>query len=220
VALAAGRLADERYAAPVSDRPSTESDPSPDEPDAPDTVLRDGDIVDELPEDLDLSGFVGPHTFPNNNRRRIPATLYILFGLGAVLLYATKWESSPMVNLGTLWAGVGLVAFGLYGLVAGWTLRVDESDALVSASTKVGFPVGHAAAQMAWRGWLSRPTWRILAYSDENPPTKRGIVLVDGVTGEVVEGFSEVNPEDWTQFDPADTATSSGGPAGSRADDS
>lgn len=176
---------------------------------APDPVLNDGDIVDELPEDLDLSGFVGPHTFPNNNRRRIPATLYILFGLGALALYAVKGDTSPMVNLGTLWAGVGLVGFGLYGLVAGWTLRVEESDALVSASTKVGFPVGHAAAQMAWRGWLSRPTWRILAYSDENPPTKRGIVLVDGVNGEVIEGFSEVNPEDWTQFDPADTATSS-----------
>jgi hypothetical protein len=187
----------------MTDRASSEPDPEP--------VLSDGDIVDELPEDLDLTGFVGPHTFPNNNRRRIPATLYILFGLGAVVLYATKAESSPMVNLGTLWAGVGLVAFGAYGLVAGWTLRVEESDALVSASTKVGFPVGHAAAQMAWRGWLSRPTWRILAYSDENPPTKRGIVLVDGVNGEVIEGFSEVNPEDWTQFDPADVDPSRAG---------
>jgi len=191
-----------RYDPPVTD-PSSEP------------VLDDGDIVDELPEDLDLSGFVGPHTFPNNNRRRIPAALYLLFGLGAVLLYATRGESSALVNLGTLWAGVGLVAFGAYGMIAGWTLRVEESDALVSASTKVGFPVGHAAAQMAWRGWLSRPTWRILAYSDENPPTKRGIVLVDGVNGEVIEGFSEVNPEDWTQFDPADVDPSSGGrPAG------
>ncbi len=164
----------------------------------------DGEIVDVLPEDLDLSGFVGPQTFPNNNRRRIPAALYLVFGLVAVGLYAAKGESSALINLGTLWAGVGLVAFGAYGMVAGWTLKVDESDALVSASAKVGFPVGHAAAQMAWRGWFSRPTWRILAYSNENPPTKRGIVLVDGVNGEVIEGFSEENPEDWTQFDPDD----------------
>jgi hypothetical protein len=186
------------------------TDPASSEPES-DPVLSDGDIVDELPEDLDLTGFVGPHTFPNNNRRRIPAALYLLFGAGAILLYATRGESSPLVNLGTLWAGFGLVAFGAYGLIAGWTLRVEESDALVSASTKVGFPVGHAAAQMAWRGWLSRPTWRILAYSDENPPTKRGIVLVDGVSGEVIEGFSEVNPEDWTQFDPADVDPSTRG---------
>ena len=186
------------------------TDPASPEPES-EPVLSDGDIVDELPEDLDLTGFVGPHTFPNNNRRRIPAVMYLLFGAGAILLYATRGESSPLVNLGTLWAGFGLVAFGAYGLIAGWTLRVEESDALVSASTKVGFPVGHAAAQMAWRGWLSRPTWRILAYSDENPPTKRGIVLVDGVSGEVIEGFSEVNPEDWTQFDPADVDPSTRG---------
>ena len=171
--------------------------------------LSDGEFVDVLPEDLDLSGVVGPQTFPNNNRRRIPAMLYLIFGLGAVALYAAKGESSALVNLGTLWAGVGLVAFGAYGMVAGWTLKVDESDALVSASAEVGFPVGHAAAQMAWRGWLSRPTWRILAYSNENPPTKRGIVLVDGVNGAVIEGFSEENPEDWTQFDPEDVAGAS-----------
>jgi len=195
----------------------TVNDPEATDPEATDPELSDGEIVDELPEDLDLSGFVGPHTFPNNNRRRIPAVLYLIFGAAAVALYAWKADSSPLVNLGTLWAGVGLVAFGAYGLIAGWTLRIEESDALVSASTEVGFPVGHAAAQMAWRGWLSRPTWRILAYSDENPPTKRGIVLVDGVNGQVIEGFSEINPEDWTQFDPADTATSSSPAAGATA---
>jgi hypothetical protein len=48
-----------------------------------------------------------------------------------------------------------------------------------------------------------------LAYSNENPPTKRGIVLVDGVNGAVIEGFSEENPEDWTQFDPEDVAGAS-----------
>ena len=187
--------------AELEDAPALENDPV-----KLDADLSDGEFVDVLPEDLDLSGFVGPQTFPNNNRRRIPAMLYLIFGLGAVALYAAKGESSALVNLGTLWAGVGLVAFGAYGMVAGWTLKVDESDALVSASAEVGFPVGHAAAQMAWRGWLSRPTWRILAYSNENPPTKRGIVLVDGVNGAVIEGFSEENPEDWTQFDPEDVA--------------
>ncbi|MEX0768496.1 MAG: hypothetical protein WD029_08505 [Microthrixaceae bacterium] len=170
----------------------------------PESGPADGEFVDVLPEDLDLSGFVGPQTFPNNNRRRIPAALYLAFGIGAVALYAALGESSALVNLGTLWAGVGLVAFGAYGMIAGWTLKIDESDALVSASAEVGFPVGHAAAQMAWRGWFSRPTWRILAYSNENPPTKRGIVLVDGVNGQVIEGFSEENPEDWTEFHPDD----------------
>ena len=164
---------------------------------------EDEEYVDELPEDLDLTGFVGPHTFPNNDRRRIPAVLYLLFGAACVALWATRGDESPLVNGGILWAGIGLVAFGLYGLVAGRTLRVEESDALVTASAQVGFPVGHAAAQMAWRGWWSRPTWRILLYSDENPPSKRGIVLVDGLDGRVVEWFAEENPEDWREFDPA-----------------
>jgi hypothetical protein len=84
--------------------------------------------------------------------------------------------------------------------VAGWNLDVDERDALVVATRQVGFPVGHASAQMGWRGLLSRPTWRILLYSAEDPPDKRGLVLVDGVDGAVVEWFVEANPEDWTEL--------------------
>ena len=80
---------------------------------------------------------------------------------------------------------------------------VDESDALVAATRQVGFPVGHASAQMGWRGLLSRPTWRILLYSADDPPEKRGLVLVDGVDGSIVEWFVEDNPEDWSAFDPS-----------------
>jgi hypothetical protein len=180
-----------------------------DEPVQGDAGLDEDEYVDALPDDLDLSEFVGPHTFPNNNRRRIPAALYLLFGAVCVVLWATRDDTSALVNTGTLWAGIGLILFGLYGMVAGWTLHVEESDALVTASAKVGFPVGHAAAQMVWRGWLSRPTWRILLYSDENPPSKRGIVLVDGVGGGVLEWFVEDNPEDWAEFDDADIAGTS-----------
>ena len=166
----------------------------------------DDEVVDELPEDLDLSGFVGPYTFPNNNRRRIPAAIYLVMGAASIVAYAGLRDSSALVNTGTLWAGVGLVAFGAYGMVAGWTLRVEESDALATASAQVGFAVGHASAQMAWRGWLSRPVWRILCYSAENPPRRRGIVLVDGLSGDVIEWFAEDNPEDWSQLDGSLTA--------------
>ena len=64
----------------------------------------------------------------------------------------------------------------------------------------VGFPVGHASAQLGWRGLRSRPTWRILLYSNEPMPTKRGLVMVDGIDGEVIATFLEDNPEDWTEF--------------------
>jgi hypothetical protein len=92
------------------------------------------------------------------------------------------------------------MVFGLYSLQAGFDLDVDERDALVIASQAVGFPVGHASAQLGWRGLRSRPTWRILLYSNDEPPAKRGLVLVDGVKGDVVDFFVEDNPEDWSDL--------------------
>ena len=75
-----------------------------------------------------------------------------------------------------------------------------DLDALTAASRVVGFPIGHASAQLGWRGTRSRPTWRILLYSAEDPPMRRGLVLVDGVDGAVVDHFVEDNPEDWSSF--------------------
>lgn len=161
--------------------------------------LSDDDIRDALPEDLDAAGYVGPYLFPNNSRRRVPAVLYWLIAAGCVGLWATTRDGHPvLVNGGYLVAAVGLALVGLYSFVSGWDLAVDERDALVAATAEVGFPVGHASAQMGWRGLLSRPTWRILLYSAEEPPEQRGLVLIDGVNGSVVEHFVEPNPEDWS----------------------
>jgi hypothetical protein len=65
----------------------------------------------------------------------------------------------------------------------------------VAATTAVGFPVGHASAQLGWRGLLSRPTWRVLVFSAEEPPKQRGFVLVDAASGEVLDKIVEDNPE-------------------------
>ena len=161
--------------------------------------VADGEIRDQLPEDLDISEYVGPYVFPNNNRRRIPALLYLAIAAALLLLYVTA-KGSPLVNSGFLFAAALLGLFGLYGLVAGWNLDVDERDALVAATAEVGFAVGHASAQMGWRGLLSRPTWRILLYSAESPPTRRGLVMVDGVDGAIIDSFVEENPEDWSAY--------------------
>jgi hypothetical protein len=160
--------------------------------------LSDEDIRDSLPEDLDASGYVGPYLFPNNNRRRLPAVIYWVIALGCLGLWLfTRGTGAVLVNGGFLAAAIGLAAFGTYSWVSGWDLDVDERDALVAATREVGFSVGHASAQMGWRGLLSRPTWRILLYSAEDPPERRGLVLIDGVDGTVVEHFVEANPEDW-----------------------
>lgn len=161
----------------------------------------DDDRSDELPDDLVAAGYVGPYVFPDNNRRRIPGYLYLLIGAGCVAAYAAAGADAVLVNDGFLLAGVGLALFGLYNLRAGWNLDVDEQDALVIASREVGFAIGHASAQLGWRGLLSRPTWRILAYSADEPPETRAFVLVDGVDGEVVATIVEENPEDWSEYD-------------------
>ena len=162
----------------------------------------DADVRDTLPEDLDASGYVGPYLFPNNSRRRVPGIIYLVFAVILFGLWVThRGAPQILINDGYLAAAIGLALFGTYSIVTGWDLKVDERDALVASVRQVGFPVGHASAQMGWRGLLSRPTWRILLYSAEDPPTQRGLVLVDGVDGEVLEWFVEDNPEDWSQYD-------------------
>src|SRR5688500_4372626 len=159
---------------------------------------RDEDVTDELPEDLVAAGYVGPYVFPDNDRRRIPAVLYSVVGVGCIVLWALAGDDAVLVNGGVLAAGIGLLLVAAYSWQAGFHLAVDERDALVEATRAVGFPVGHASAQLGWRGLRSRPTWRILLYSAEDPPKTRGLVLVDGVNGEVLEHFSEPSPEDWS----------------------
>ncbi len=164
--------------------------------------LSDDEVRDELPDDLDAAGYVGPYLFPNNNRRRVPGYLYLMVAAALLVTWLVTLGDAPvLVNGGFVVAAVLLAVIGAYSLAAGWNLDVDERDALAHASEVVGFAVGHASAQMGWRGWLSRPTWRILVYSGENPPKQRGLVLVDGVDGEVVSWFVEANPEDWSDLD-------------------
>jgi hypothetical protein len=162
----------------------------------------DADVRDALPEDLDAAGYVGPYLFPNNNRRRIPGILYLVIAAICVGVWALAGDDAVLVNDGVLIGAGILTVVGIYSIVAGWNLEVDERDALVEATRTVGFPVGHASAQLGWRGLLSRPTWRILLYSNEDRPSKRGLVLVDGQHGDVLEWFVEDNPEDWNGFDP------------------
>jgi hypothetical protein len=168
----------------------------------PDETVADEDVRDELPADLDVTGLVGPYLFPNNSRRRIPGIIYLVLGIACIAVYLWRKGDDPLfVNGGTLAAGIGLVLFGLYCIQAGWDLAYDERDALVIATRAVGFPVGHASAQLAWRGLRSRPTWRILAYSNEPTPRKRALVMVDGVDGELVSAIVEDNPEDWSEYE-------------------
>jgi hypothetical protein len=155
---------------------------------------------DALPEDLDITADRGPYTFPDIKRRRTAGGLYL--GLAALCLaaWSLRGDDPVLTNHGMLAAGLLLAAVGAYHLKAGWPLAVGEVDALVAAGRAVGFPVGHASAQLGWRGLVSKPVWRLLVYSCEEPPQQRGIVLVDAVDGSVLSHFVEPNPEDWSKY--------------------
>lgn len=189
---------------PVSDHVEGAPGAGQDDVEEPEATTEVG--PDVLPDDLQPD-LVDPedYIFPNNNRRRVPGYLYLAIALGLTALFLIRGEG-VLVNRGLLGAAVILGVVGIYSIVSGWNLDVDERDALVAAVGEVGFPVGHASAQMGWRGLLSRPTWRILLYSAEDPPKQRGFVLVDGVDASIIESLVEDNPEDWATEYAADEA--------------
>ncbi|MGA1346729.1 MAG: hypothetical protein ACO35E_12245 [Ilumatobacteraceae bacterium] len=161
--------------------------------DTPDVRAPD-EVVDSLPEDLDPTAFAGAYRFPDNSRRRIPATVYLV--AGAFTLSGVWWATgSARFNSGLALAAACLVGFAAYGLATGRRMHIDERNALVAAQQELGFPIGHASAQQVWRGVASRPTWRVLAYSAEEPPRRRALILVDAIDGRVVEHLVEENPE-------------------------
>jgi hypothetical protein len=152
---------------------------------------------DALPDDLDVTAYVGPYTFPDIRRRRIAGTVYALIAAGCL---GAGLASS---NRGFVLAAILLGLSAAYHFATAWPLRVDQTAALATASRAVGFPVGHASAQLAWRGLRSRPTWRILLYSADEPPSVRGLVQLDAVDGSVLGEYTEQNPEDWSGFTPS-----------------
>jgi hypothetical protein len=162
-----------------------------------DVTPTDGDV---LPEELDVTAYVGPYMFPSTRRRRIAATMYAVV---AVLCFG-GWLLSD--NGGLLAAGIFLALVAVYHFAAAWPLNIDQTEALLVASRTVGFAVGHASAQLAWRGLRARPAWRILLYSADEPPTMRGLVELDGVDGHVLGQYTEPNPEDWSKYGLGETA--------------
>jgi len=159
-------------------------------------MSEESEIVDALPEDLEASFNSPEYQIPNNDRRRIAGFLYL--AIGVVTLGLGMFASgSPLVNDGFVYAGIGVICLAGYCFFASASTRVDEVEALGLAQSDVGFVVGPSSAQMMWRGWGSKPVWRLLLYSSEPQPKFRAFVIVDAVDGKIIEKLVENNPEDW-----------------------
>jgi hypothetical protein len=167
--------------------------------------VSNDELRDQLPDDLNAVDHIGVYDFPDNSRRRIPGVMYAILAVACVAgWFIADSQDSAIINRGLLFAAILLAVMSIVTITSSWRMTVNESEALVIASRHVGFAVGHASAQQVWRGMRSRPTWRIFAYSIEEPPTQRGLVLVDAVDGRVVECLVDQNTESW----PADSAQS------------
>lgn len=128
-----------------------------------------------IEEELDADT-VGPYRFPSPSRRRTAGWVYV----GAALLVVTTIDTGWLI-------GSGLMLVAAWHFLSTWPLAVDEHGALTGAAAAVDFTVGHASAAVRFQGWRSRPRWSVVLYSAAEPPDRRALVVVDGVTGELVE---------------------------------
>lgn len=135
------------------------------------------DLADEIAIEDELDANIEGHfRFPSPSRRRIAGWVYLVVGIIAVFAIEDGWM-----------LGLAFVALALWHFLSSWHLAIDEHDAMTSAAAVVGFPVGHASATVRFHGWRSRPRWSVMLYSATTPPDQRALVVVDAVTGEVVE---------------------------------
>lgn len=131
----------------------------------------------QVPEDLD-SSVVGPYRFPSSERRKTAAVIYLGLALVSALVIPDR--------------GLGLFVAALSAILAwwhwraGWPLRLQADEALAAAAPAAPFPIGHASAAVIFSGWTSRPRWHVVMYDSAEPPRARALVVVDGVSGDLV----------------------------------
>jgi hypothetical protein len=141
-----------------------------------------------MPEDLDAN-ILGPYEVPDPARRRRAGVAYFV---GAVVIAAGIALGLPP----RMWIMAAiLVGIGVYHFAAGHHLEVREAAALTAANRASEYPVGHASAVLGFDGFLARPVWNVLVFSADEPPSRRGLVRVDGRTGDVIETYTENVPD-------------------------
>jgi hypothetical protein len=128
-----------------------------------------------IEEDLD-SNIQGAYRFPAPSRRRIAGWVYVVAAAIAAFAIPSGWVVS-----------IGFAALALWQFVSSWPLHVVEGAALTKAASAVDFPIGHSSASVRFHGWRSRPRWSVVLYAATEPPDQRALVIVDAVTGEIVE---------------------------------
>jgi hypothetical protein len=140
-----------------------------------------------MPDDLDAN-VLGPYEVPDPARRRRAGIVYFV---GAAIVLAGMALGLPA----GMWVMAAILGgIGAYHFAAGHHLAVRETAALTAANRATAYPVGHASAVLGFDGVMARPVWNVLVFSTDDPPSQRGLVRVDGRTGEVIETYTEDVP--------------------------
>jgi hypothetical protein len=141
-----------------------------------------------MPEDLQ-SIVLEPYAVPNTNRRRRAGLIYV--GAAAVTV-AGMLLGLPV---GMALMAIGFIVIALYHWLGGWDLQIMDGEALEIANREAEFAAGHASAALNFEGWRARPIWNVLIFSADDPPSERGLVRVDGLTGDIAGSYVESIPE-------------------------
>lgn len=148
-------------------------------------------LGDELPEDLIPSAARGKYSVPDNARRRRPAVVFAVAAVLSAALWFTRGDGGVLVNSGSIAAAVGFALLAAYFAASARGVRVWEEGAIATAKQVTELPSGTGRAQLAWRGLLGRPVWRVLIHDETTRPARRGVVIVDAADGSVVEHMKE-----------------------------
>jgi len=138
----------------------------------------------EVPDDLQ-SIVLEPYAVPNTKQRRRAALVYV------VAAGITALGIALGLPIGMWLVVAAFLAIAGYHWLGGWDLKVMDGEALEIANRHAEFPAGHASAALNFEGWRARPIWNVLMFSADDPPTERGLVRVNGRSGEVVGSYVE-----------------------------
>lgn len=142
-----------------------------------------------VPDDLNVEE-VGTHDLPDPSLRRVAGWIYVALAVGLAwmaLKYEPRWWVAMTIVLG----------MSFWHFASAWPLEIRQESALREAAQRVPFAIGHASAAVTFHGFRARPRWHVVLYSAEEPPSRRGLVVLDAITGHqigdtYVEELSEI----------------------------
>lgn len=137
----------------------------------------DRNLADQIAIEEELDANIErAYRFPSPERRRLSGWVFVAAAVASALAFEGGWL-----------VGFGFVLLAAWQFLSSWPLAVDEHQAMRKAAAVVDFPIGHASASVRFHGWRSRPRWSVLLYSAVEPPDRRALVLIDAVTGDVID---------------------------------